>query len=212
MNASSRDPSLLFVIGLLLLAGQDPLHGGDDLRSLLRSLADRKFRIAMDLWKRRCNLGESLGWYNNHMWRYILPPEKYVDKHPEWFAMLNGRRSKESFGADEGLKICTSNLEALKEFARVSVEKAKKQKTNYISITPNDGIRFCECPECTRDDLKAEDGSAIMSNRMFLYANRLAEMITRELPDVKIAMLAYSQYKEPPIYRNEGLGTLCLDV
>ena len=159
---------------------------------------DRKFRIAMDLWKRRCNLGESLGWYNNHMWRYILPPEKYVDKHPEWFAMLNGRRSKESFGADEGLKICTSNLEALKEFARVSVEKAKKQKTNYISITPNDGIRFCECPECTRDDLKAEDGSAIMSNRMFLYANRLAEMITRELPDVKIAMLAYSQYKEPP--------------
>ena len=159
---------------------------------------DRKFRAEMDLWKRRCNLGESLGWYNNHMWRYILPPEKYVEKHPEWFAMLNGRRSKESFGKDEGLKICTSNLEALKEFARVSVERAKKQKTNYISITPNDGIRFCECPECTKDDLKRPDGSAIMSNRMFLYANRLAEMITKELPRVKIAMLAYSHYKEPP--------------
>ena len=161
-------------------------------------VTDRKYRLEMDLWKRRAYLGESLGWYNNHMWRYILPPEKYLAKHPEWFAMLNGRRSKEIFAGDEGLKICTSNMEALKEFTRVSVERARQAKSRYISITPNDGIRFCECPECTRDDLKAADGSVIMSNRMFRYANVLAELITKELPNVKISMLAYSHYKEPP--------------
>ena len=159
---------------------------------------DRKFRSDMDLWKRRAGLGESLGWYNNHMWRYILPPEKYLAKHPEWYAMLNGRRSRESFGGDEGVKICTSNMEALKEFARVSVERARKSKSRYVSITPNDGIRFCECPECTKDDIKNADGSVNMSNRIFLYANRLAEMITRELPQVKISMLAYSHYCKPP--------------
>ena len=159
---------------------------------------DRKFRADMDLWKRRAGLGESLGWYNNHMWRYILPPEKYLDKHPEWFAMLNGRRSRENFGKDEGLKICTSNMEALKEFARVSVERARKSKSRYVSITPNDGIRFCECPECTKDDFKNPDGSLNMSDRIFLYANRLAEMITKELPQVKISMLAYSFYRKPP--------------
>ena len=159
---------------------------------------DKKFRADMDLWKRRAGLGESLGWYNNHMWRYILPPEKYLDKHPEWFAMLNGRRSRENFGNDEGVKICTSNMEALREFTRVSVERAKKSKSRYISITPNDGIRFCECPECTKYDIKCADGSVIMSNRIFLYANTLAEMITKELPDVRIAMLAYSHYKKVP--------------
>lgn len=159
---------------------------------------DKKFRVDMDLWKRRAGLGESLGWYNNHMWRYILPPEKYLDKHPEWFAMLNGRRSREIFYKDEGLKICTSNMEALKEFARVSVDRARKSKSRYVSVTPNDGIRFCECPECTKDDIKNSDGSVNMSNRMFLYANRLAEMITKELPHVKISMLAYSHYKKAP--------------
>jgi len=161
-------------------------------------LRDKKYRAEMDLWKRRNNLGQSIGWYNNHMWRYILPPEKYLAAHPDWFAMINGRRSRESYGADEGLKICTSNMEALREFARVTVEKARKDKSPVVSVTPNDGIRFCECPQCTKDDTKGPGGEVIMSERMFRYANILADMIHRQLPDVKIAMLAYSFYRTPP--------------
>lgn len=152
-----------------------------------------------ELWLRRNRHGAAEAWSSWHSWRHDFPASKYYRKHPEWFALVKGRRSDEDPGG-YGLKMCTTNPGALDQYAANLVASREKMKIPWmLSLTPNDSGRFCECAACTAlDDGVRPDGSRIMTSRIMTYANEVARRVRRKLPEQKFGILAYAFYYEAP--------------
>ena len=72
-----------------------------------------------------------------HTFRILIPPEKYHAEHPEYFALVNGKRIW------HGGQICTSNPEVIKICAQSLI---KRMKARPRSI----GMRV-SCPFCGRE-------------------------------------------------------------
>ena len=147
------------------------------------------------LFARRNRGGNAHVWQGAHSWRKHLRGEDYFAEHPEYFALVGGRRLGVNI---HGLQICTTNPAALDQLAANLIADAKKfKKPVMISLTPNDGGNLCECPACQAlDDGIRPDGSRIMTTRMITYANEMAQRITRIVPDQKLGLYAYSFYAE----------------
>ncbi len=79
-----------------------------------------------------------------------LPPEKYFDENPEWYALSEGER-KGNLDKSVGYNICLSNDEARKTLAGNMVEdliSGQNMFTDIIRIWPLDNGNWCECDEC----------------------------------------------------------------
>ncbi len=152
---------------------------------------------AAQLFLRRNRDGNVEPWCGWHSWRHDFPAKKYFAEHPEWFAMVDGRRSSDDPGG-YGLKMCTTNPEALDQYAKNLIAARKGWKQPWmLSLTPNDSGNFCECEKCTAlDDGIRPDGSRIITTRIVTYANEVARRVRRELPDQKFGLLAYAIYYE----------------
>lgn len=149
-----------------------------------------------NIWLRRNRSGYSQIWCGWHTWLHDFRGEDYFKKHPEWFALVNGRRLGH---APLGLQMCTTNSQALDKFAETIIAKSKKNGGAMYSLTPNDGDNHCECTACQALDNGARsDGSRIMTNRYITYANEIAERVNRRLPNQTFGLIAYSFYAEPP--------------
>jgi hypothetical protein len=147
-------------------------------------------------WKRRNRAGRSLVWCAWHTWTVNFKGETYFKEHPEWFAQVNGRRLGY---APHGLQMCTTNKEALDEFAKVIIEKRKNNPQVMFSLSPNDGGNHCECEKCRALDVEtAPDGTPVMTDRYMTYCNEIAQRVCKTLPDQKFGMYAYSFYRNPP--------------
>ncbi len=149
-------------------------------------------------WYRRNRWGRSADYEGSHSWLWNMPAKKYFRDHPDWFALVHGKRAGYAVA---GVQLCTTNSKALDEFARVLLPQIEKnRKHNYmISIGPNDGGGFCMCPKCRALDVgKLPDGHPILSDRMVVYANEMAKRINAVYPDQTIGLYAYSYYSDPP--------------
>ncbi len=149
-------------------------------------------------WLRRNGNGFSRIWSGSHSWKSYFSAQDYFAEHPEWFAVVNGRRlAAESQG--HGLQMCTTNPQALDKFAETIIEYGKKNPGVMFSLSPNDGGNHCECANCTALDngLRA-DGSRIMTDRYVTYCNAIAERVCKVNPEQLFGFYAYSFYSEPP--------------
>ena len=148
-----------------------------------------------NLFKRRNRMGKANSWQASHSWLYQLPGKKYFKDHPDWFAMVGGRRYPyDSMG--HGLQICTTNPQALDELAKNLIKFRKRWKVPImLSLSPNDGGKLCECSKCTAlDDGVTPSGRPIMTTRMVTYANEVAKRVNKVLPDQTFGFYAYSYY------------------
>lgn len=149
-------------------------------------------------WGRRNRKGWSLVWSASHVWLEYFKGETYFKDHPDWFALVNGRRLAHNV---HGLQMCTTNPEALDEFARVIIKYAKENPGIMFSLTPNDGGNFCECDRCRAlDRQKYPNGQPILTDRIMTYANEIAARVCKVVPDQKFGLDAYSFYADPPTY------------
>ena len=75
---------------------------------------------------RRNRHGSAESWAASHSWLHHLKGKDYFAQHPEWFAMVGGRR----LGLDQGhgLHMCTTNSEALDQYAKNLIAYRKKFK------------------------------------------------------------------------------------
>ncbi len=149
------------------------------------------------LWLRRNRAGNAESWCAWHDWLYHFKGADYFQDHPEWFALVGGRR----YGTDSlghGLKMCTTNSEALDQYAKNLIEYRRKwNRPIMLTLSPNDGGYFCECERCQAlDNGVRPDGSRIMTDRMMTYANEVAKRVLKELPEQKFGMYAYSFFVE----------------
>ena len=137
----------------------------------------------------------------SHNYANLLPSWKYFKAHPEYFALINGQRNSKG-------QPCLGNLEVQDIMAQATVDYAKANpQVEVVSLSPNDGLNFCECDLCRALDdpkLLAKNGgekrlgNASMTNRVTYVNNLIAARVAKEAPGTKVGWYAYLGTSEVP--------------
>ena len=153
-------------------------------------------------------------WPCGHSYYTVLPPEKYFGDHPEWYSLLEGKRTAEP---KTHSSLCLSNEEMQSAFLASFKEQIRgapalfvaggKQYAGYfekeenplmfVSVSPEDDAGYpfrCQCEPCREVD-EAEGSPAGAALRL---ANRAAEAIRPEFPDKTVYIYAYHHTQKPP--------------
>ncbi|MGI5817385.1 MAG: DUF4838 domain-containing protein [Armatimonadota bacterium] len=181
----------LIVGDLEVVERPDYLH-----RSVWPSLAARGMsvddRAAFDEWKRR-NLYGGVPVHVGHNFRAIAPASEYFEEHPDWYALRNGQR-------DPAGQLCTSNPEVIAQTVRAAqAHFDEKPEQTMFSLSPDDHVRFCHCPDCEALDPPEFQGlDTGKGRRLMVYANEVAERLQETHPGKNVAFYAYWGAVEAP--------------
>jgi hypothetical protein len=136
--------------------------------------------------------------YHVHTFYMYIPPQTWFKSHPDWFSLLNGKRT-----ADGG-QLCLTNKELRTEFARklkeyidtshAAVANAGRPAPLVFSISQNDWQGMCQCQTC-QAIAKVEGSEA---GPLLDFVNAMADSIKEEYPHVFIDTLAYMMTQKPP--------------
>lgn len=124
-----------------------------------------------------------------HTYYPLVPPDKYFATHPEWYSLIDGKRTTQD------AQLCTTNPE-LRDFVVEQVRALLKAnpKATIISVSQNDCFRPCQCPTCRALAEKEGSDSALVLD----LANYVGEKIEKEFPNVAVDTLAYQWSRHPP--------------
>jgi hypothetical protein len=145
-------------------------------------MADQDFADKM-----RCDRNAWKGAEDWGMWVHtmfsLVPPEKYFDTHPEYYALMAGKRGK--------TQLCLTNPDVLKITIEELGKKMKeKPDAKYWSVSQMDTYGSCECKACKATDKR--EGSP--SGTMIEFVNKVAAAF----PDKIISTLAYQYTRTAP--------------
>lgn len=127
-----------------------------------------------------------------HTFYEFVPPEKYFADHPEYFSLVDGKRTYRVNNGKSESQLCLTNPDVL----RVTVENLGKMiqenpEAKYWSVGQMDGHwGACQCAECKA--LDEREGSQMGS--VLNFVNQVA----RHFPEKMISTLAYTYTIEPP--------------
>ena len=128
-----------------------------------------------------------------HSFYKLIPPEKYFDTHPEWFSLVNGKRSYAMFNG----QLCLTNDEMREELTKNVLAILRNEagpNARIISISQEDGNGACQCENCRA--IVEVEGSE--SGPIITFVNKVAEDIEKEFPDIWIHTFAYAYSRKPP--------------
>jgi hypothetical protein len=127
-----------------------------------------------------------------HTFYELVPPERYFKEHPEYFSLVDGKRTHLVNDSKTTAQLCLTNPEVLK----VTVENLREMirlnpQAKYWSVGQMDGHwGACQCPECKA--LDEREGSQMGS--VLNFVNQVAQ----HFPEKIISTLAYTYTIEPP--------------
>ncbi|MHB8972197.1 MAG: DUF4838 domain-containing protein [Pirellulaceae bacterium] len=138
-----------------------------------------------------------------HTYAAYFPTEVYFAEHPEYYALVNGKRRPS--------QLCHTNEDVI----RLSIEKTcqifrDNPEVTITAIGPNDGRGFCDCPDCK----KLDDENGGRSGSFFYLVNRIAQGVKKQFPHHRIISLAYLDYASPPTHlpvEDNVIIQLCTD-
>jgi hypothetical protein len=182
-----------------------PLWGHFDRISKQRDLGISEKHLAeVRQWERRNKLG-GIKIHGGHDQGQIVSPHKYGKEHPEYFALIDGRRDRdfEDFDGKHGAQLCTSNPELIPVFEKhFDNFFAEHPNQDGLHVTPNDGGRFCQCGNCRALDTgkpwRKNPEKPAITDRIYTFVNSLAEALQKRHPGKYLACMAYSWYVDPP--------------
>jgi hypothetical protein len=137
-----------------------------------------------------------------HTYYHAVPADRYFAKHPEYFALLDGKRT------GKGNHLCTSHPDV----QRLLVEHLQKrfdQGLEWVSLGQEDGYLRCQCDNCeSLDDYRFSDWhkkhggrwetyqrTALKETppeRLFLLHKSVADQITNKHPGKKVMLMCYA--------------------
>ena len=134
----------------------------------------------------------------SHSYMYLVPSSRYFKEHPEYFALIDGKRSDDKYA-----QLCLGNPALQDLVAEKIIAQAKAQPQREIfSLEPNDGSLWCQCELCVAMDdpnLKAAaGGKPSMANRVSAFNNLIAKRLSAAVPGAKVGWLAYNRHTEVP--------------
>jgi len=118
-----------------------------------------------------------------HTFNALVPPEVYYKDHPEYYAMVDGKRIP--------TQLCLSNPEV----AEITVQNLRRKIAQnpdalYWSVSQNDNRNYCTCEKCS--DVDKREGSP--SGSIISFVN----LVAAEFPDKIISTLAYEYGRRAP--------------
>lgn len=124
-----------------------------------------------------------------HTFYPLVPPEKYFAEHPEWYSLINNKRTHDH------TQLCLTDPQ-LRDFIVKRVKQWLRDvpDANIVSVTQNDWNGWCECANCKALD----DAEGSHAGTMLTFANYIAEKIEPEFPNVAIDTFAYTYTRTPP--------------
>jgi hypothetical protein len=134
------------------------------------------------------------GGYFVHTFHHLVPPKTYFADHPDYFALINGKRKWEN------AQICLSNPEVATVAAETiakslrGIPESQRRSKHLVSVSAMDWEGDCQCDACQ----KARQELGGYSGLQLTFVNRVAEAVAPEFPWVTITTLAYRQSKQPP--------------
>jgi len=148
---------------------------------------------------------------NHHNLVFWLPPERYYDTHPEWYAMVEGVRLRNA----GQLAVCTSNRQAVGTMIEnIRVYLRENPEVGIVGVIPEDGLGMCQCAECRKLDMNPTDADRLplhgrrlrspegenqsKTRRYALLLNEVSRAIRDEFPNVKLGGAAYVDLMWPP--------------
>jgi hypothetical protein len=128
--------------------------------------------------------------FSGHTYERAVPVEKYKDTHPEYFALIGGKRA----GAVPGnAQYCIGNPEVRELIYRDLVEWLDRGYES-VDLGQPDGFRPCQCADCAK--LYGTGGD--WSEKLWLFHRELAERVRKVHPDRRVIMMSYIQTASPP--------------
>lgn len=166
---------------------------------------DEKAWAETAAYARHLRLGTTRGLAVAHAWHQWVPAvqanawveESYGQSHPEYYALRHGKRQASYRGSAHGGQLCVSNSAVAKVYAANVVRYARRTGERDFSLSDNDGGEHCECDGCLAMDPPGADGS--LTDRLGRFANRVAELATVELADLRFGLYAYHSTRTPPV-------------
>ena len=124
-----------------------------------------------------------------HTFNRLVPPEKYFDEHPEYFALVKGKRLKDR------TQLCCTNEDVIRLVTEGILKAIENDPEAFVfSVSQNDWYNYCECEKC-QALAKAEESQIAPVLQM---VNRVAEVVEQRYPDKAIETLAYQWTRKPP--------------
>lgn len=123
-----------------------------------------------------------------HTFYPLMPPEEFFPTHPEYYSMLEGKRTWER------AQLCLTNPDVLKIMIE-RVKKTMREKPEYLiySVSQNDWRNPCQCDNCQA--IAQKEGSE--SGPLIWFVNQVAEAVAGDFPDKFIGTLAYQYTRKP---------------
>jgi len=119
----------------------------------------------------------------------LLPPAVYFKDHPEWYSLIDGKRT----GVEA--QLCLSNEEMKKELIKQAMKLVDENpEAGMISISQNDGYNPCQCDKCQA--IVKEEGSE--SGPIIRFVNSVAEELEKKHPGILVETLAYVYGRKAP--------------
>jgi len=122
----------------------------------------------------------------------ILPPDKFFSDHPEYYALVDGKRRSEN------AQLCLTNPDVLQLTVTTVLEWIDQHpEASIYSVSQNDCEGWCECDNCRR--VEQEEGGA-HSGPILRFVNAVAAEVAKQHPEKLIDTLAYWYSEAPPLH------------
>jgi hypothetical protein len=136
--------------------------------------------------------------YHVHTAYSYFPPSEYFGPHPEWYSLINGRRTTEN------AQLCWTDPELRAAFREkllstirsswAAARAAGEPPPLVFSISQNDCYGACQCPACkARSDAEGSEAAPLLD-----FVNLMADAVKAEFPEVFIDTLAYQYTQKAP--------------
>ena len=128
-----------------------------------------------------------------HNVAYLVPPSIYGEKHPEYYALVNGKRVLNMHGG--GPQLCLTNPEILEIVVKATLDAIEKNPdVKNFNVAQMDNGSYCTCESCAALDAREESHAGTMLS----FVNAVAERIEKTHPEVLIGTFAYRYTRKPP--------------
>ena len=124
------------------------------------------------------------GSYGGHSHDRAIPAKKYFKSHPEYFALIRGKRNRRQY--------CLSHPEVQKLIYK-NLLRHVDQGYDSVQLSQSDGFYGCECEKCRKLYNTSDWGE-----KLWIMHRGMAEKFKKDRPDKKLVVLAYTVTRKPP--------------
>ena len=142
------------------------------------------------------------GTYGGHSHNIAIPAAEYAKKHPEYFALIKGKRDlNPRYPA-----YCLSSP-AVQELIYQELIRHADQGYEMVQLAQSDGFRGCECEACRK-----LYGVSSWGEKLWIMHAKMAERFAKERPGKLIHIIAYGPTRTPPQTFRKFPGNVIIEL